>query len=154
VIQFLTLISSSPILVLIFLILFHIGTSALDKCFRDIFIEFTIPIFSVHASFTNPLLVTIANYIVSEIPHIEVGGIMSVRRSDTPTSIEDHLPYPGNTREQVSTICAVADVPHLQRPVRSRKDLKLVMLETSDRPSVRCQGMQEISAGWIPDSQC
>jgi hypothetical protein len=60
------------------------------------------------------------------------------------------LPNPAQIREQVLDTLAGLDVPHLQRPVRTRDDLLRIVLEAGDSSCMCAEGGFALSVLWIP----
>jgi hypothetical protein len=81
------------------MILIHlVAQASIDVSLCNVLVNFGIAIFAINAGFADPFFVTVTYDVVSKVPDIKEGSIMSIACGDTPSSVEHDLPYAGNAR--------------------------------------------------------
>ena len=142
------------IVVILIVILFHGNVvSRISRHVIYVFIRLTVSLFSIYTALANPFFFSIAHDTLAKVPNVKIGRVVTIRGRNTPTSVEDDLPDAGDTRQQVTHIGSVANVPHLESPVGSTENLELVVLEAGNCTCVSSQSVQEIACGRIPHSK-
>jgi hypothetical protein len=97
---------------------------------------------------TDPVLAVFA-----EVPDVEPRLVVPVTRRDAPAALKRNLPDANNAREEIPDRLPIPDVPHLQRAIRAREYLELVVLEAGDRARVPGQAVPQLARLRIPDAQ-
>lgn len=88
-----------------------------------------------------------------KVEQLELARTVALNRGDAVSLVERDLPDSRQVREQVSNEFTRLRIPHLERPVRTRDDLVLVVLETGDRALVSVEGVTTFSRLGVPDAE-